>query len=135
MSIRRPVEQVYRFLADGRTATQWRFGVIELYRASGEGVGERWRQVVRGPGGRRIDADYEIMALEPDRLIAFRTVAGPVRPEGEFELEPMGDATILTFRLRATLRGWKRLLLGRAVQSAMDAEMAALDELRDVLER
>ena len=135
ISIRRPVDQVFRFLSDGRTATQWRSGVLDVSKTSGTGVGEVWRQVVRGPGGRPVDADYEITALEPERRIAFRTIAGPVRPEGEFSFEAMGDATILTFRLHVELSGWKRLVLGRAVESTMAAEMAALDRLQDLLER
>jgi len=135
ISIRRPVDQVFRFLADGRTATQWRSGVVDVSKVSGDGVGTVYRQVVRGPGGRAVDADYEITALEPDRRIAFRTIAGPVRPEGEFELEALGDATILTFTLDAKLSGWKRLLLGGLVQSTMNSEMAALDQLQEVLER
>ena len=135
VSIRRPVDQVFRFLANGLTATQWRLGVIDISKRSGDGVGEVWRQVVRGPGGRPVDADYEVTALEPERRIAFRTIAGPVRPEGEYELEAMGDATILTFRLRAELSGWRRFVLGRAVQASMNAEMAALDLLQEVLER
>jgi uncharacterized protein YndB with AHSA1/START domain len=135
IAIRRPVDQVFRFLADGRTATQWRSSVIDVSRASGDGVGSTYRQVVRGPGGRAVDADYEITALDPDRRIAFRTIAGPVRPVGDFTLEAMGDATILTFALRAELSGWKRLVLGGLVQSSMDAEMAALDRLQELLER
>ena len=82
IAIRRPVDQVFRFLSDGRTATQWRSGVIEVSKASGDGVGAVYRQVVRGPGGRPVDADYEITALEPDARIAFRAIAGPVRPTG-----------------------------------------------------
>ena len=135
IAIRRPVDQVFRFLADGRTATQWRSGVIDVSKTSGEGVGAVYRQVMRGPGGRAIDADYEITALEPDARIAFRTIAGPVRPTGEFLFEAMGDATILTFKLDAALSGWKGLVLGRPVQSTMDAEMTALDQLQDLLER
>ena len=135
ISIRRPADQVFRFLADGRTATQWRSGVIDVSKISGDGVGSVYRQVVRGPGGRAVDADYEITALEQDRRIAFRTITGPVRPEGEFALEPMGDATILTFTLDARLTGVKRLLLGGLVQSTMNAEMRALDQLQEVLER
>jgi uncharacterized membrane protein len=135
ISIRRPVDQVFKFLADGRTATQWRSGVIDVSRISGEGVGAVYKQVVRGPGGRPIDADYEITAFEPDKRIAFRGIAGPVRPTGSFAFEGMGDATILTFKLDAALTGWKRLVMSRPVQSTMDAEMAALDRLQDLLER
>jgi uncharacterized membrane protein len=134
VSIRRPVDQVFRFLADGRTATQWRSGVIDVSKTSGEGLGAVYRQLVRGPGGRPIDADYEITAFEPNELIAFRAVAGPVRPTGSFSFEAMGDATILTFKLEAQLTGWKRLVMSRPVQSTMNAEMAALDRLQDLLE-
>jgi uncharacterized protein YndB with AHSA1/START domain len=135
IGIRRPVDQVFRFLSDGRTATQWRPAVIEVSKASGDGVGAVYRQVVRGLGGRPVDADYEVTDLVPDERIAFRAMAGPVRPSGELLLEAMGDATILTFKLEVTLSGWRRLVLGRLVQSTMDAEMGALDNLREVLER
>jgi uncharacterized protein YndB with AHSA1/START domain len=135
IAIRRPIEQVFRFLSDGRTATQWRSSVVDVSRASGDGVGAVYRQVVRGPGGRPVDADYEITALEPNQRIAFRAIAGPVRPEGEFLLEAMGEATILTFRLASSLPWWRQLVLGRLVQSAMDAEMRALDALQELLER
>lgn len=106
IGIRRPADEVHRFLEDVRTATQW-----------------------------RSSADYEITALGPDGRIAIRAIAGPVRPLGEFTLEAVGDATILTLRLWLELPWWKQLLFGRAVQQAMDAEVAALDRLRDVLER
>ena len=135
ISIRRPVQQVFRFLADGRTATQWRSGVLDVSRVSGDGLGAVYRQQVRGPGGRPIDADYEITGFESDKLIAFRTIAGPVRPTGSFSFEPMGDATILTFKLDAELGGWKKLIMSGPVQSTMNAEMAALDRLQELLER
>ena len=134
VSINRPVEEVFRLVADGTKAPLWRAGVVDVALASGSGVGARYTQGVRGPGGRRIPADYEITALEPNERIAFRATAGPVRPEGSFTFEGMGSGTILTFRLDAELAGWKRLVMGRAVQSTMDAEMAALDRLKDLLE-
>jgi uncharacterized protein YndB with AHSA1/START domain len=134
IAIRRPRDEVFRYVADGRTAQRWRPGVLDVEKVSGDGVGARYRQVVRGPVGRRIDADYEITAFEQDRRIAFRAIAGPVRPEGEFTFEAMGDATIVSFSLRADLSGWRRLVMSRPVQASMDAEMRALDELREELE-
>ena len=135
ISVRRPVDQVFRFLADGRTATQWRSGVIDVSKVSGDGLGAVYKQQVRGPGGRPIDADYEITGFETDKLIAFRAIAGPVRPTGSFSFEAMGDATILTFKLDAELGGWKKLVMSGPVQSTMNAEMAALDRLQELLER
>ena len=135
ITINQPPSAVFPVVADGRRATLWRPGVLDVDLVSGQGVGAIYRQGVRGPGGRRIAADYEVTAFEPDRRIAFRAIAGPVRPEGDYELEGIGGATALTFRLHAELPLWQRLLMGRAVQASMDAEMAALDRLRDLLER
>lgn len=45
-----------------------------------------------------------------------------------------GDQTTVTFSLEATLTGWKRLLMGRAVQSTMESEVHSLDALKRILE-
>jgi uncharacterized protein YndB with AHSA1/START domain len=135
VTINRPVDEVFRFLADGTKAKLWRSGVLDVDLVSGEGLGARYSQGVRGPGGRRIPADYEITEFKPNAKIGFRATAGPVRPEGSFSFEGMGTGTILTFALQAELTGWKRLVMGGAVQSTMDAEMVALDRLKDLLER
>ena len=132
--IHRPVEEVFSFVADGETAMKWRPGVLDVKRLSGEGVGGAYRQGVKGPGGRRIAADYEVTAFEPNRLIAFKAIAGPVRPSGEYRFESSDGGTKVSFALNAELGGWKKLLMGRAVQSTMEAEVATLDNLRRLLE-
>jgi uncharacterized protein YndB with AHSA1/START domain len=132
--INRPVAEVWAFVSDGSTAPRWRPGVLDIAHVSGHGVGERWKQGVKGPGGRRIDADYEITELEPEHLLAFKAIAGPVRPTGEYRLATENGGTRLSLSLQAELTGWKRLVMGGAVQSTMDGEMAALDRLKAVLE-
>ena len=91
--------------------------MLDVDLVSGQGLGARYSQGVKGPGGRRIPADYEITAFEPNQKIAFRAIAGPVRPEGSFAFEGIGTGTVLTFELHAALSGWKRLVMGGAVQS------------------
>jgi uncharacterized protein YndB with AHSA1/START domain len=135
ITINAPVEQVFPVVADGTKAPLWRPGVLDVALASGQGKGARYTQGVRGPGGRRIAADYEITEFEPNKLIRFRATAGPVRPEGSFAFESLGGATVLTFALHAQLGGLQKLLMSGAVQSTMDAEMRALDKLKDLLER
>jgi len=134
VSINRPVGEVFAFVADGENARRWRPGVLDVQRESGEGLGAIYRQGVKGPGGRRIAADYEVTAFELDRRIAFRAIAGPVRPTGEYRFSSEGDATRLSLALEATLTGWKRLLMGRAVQSTMEAEVRNLETLKSILE-
>lgn len=132
--INRPVDEVWAFVTDGSTAPKWRPGVLDVSKVSGAGVGETWKQGVKGPGGRRIDADYEVTAWEPGKFMAFKAIAGPVRPTGEYRFAAENGGTRLSFSLQAELSGIKKLLMGGAVQSTMDAEMGSLDRLKAVLE-
>lgn len=132
--INRPVDQVFAFVADGSTAPKWRSGVLEIEKKSGDGKGAVYRQVVKGPGGRKVDADYEVTEYDAPSHLAFRAIAGPVRPVGSYDLKATDDGTSLTFRLSAQLGGWKKWLMGGQVQKTMDAEMAALDKLKAAVE-
>jgi carbon monoxide dehydrogenase subunit G len=132
--IDRPVSDVYAFLADAENDARWRPGVIEIRRTSGAGAGAVYEQRVKGPFGRQIRADIEIVELQPDRLIAFRTIIGPVRPEGSYELEPADGGTRVTFELRAKLAGPQKLM-GPMVASTMRSEVGHLEQLKAELER
>jgi uncharacterized membrane protein len=101
---------------------------------SGTGLGAVYKQGVKGPGGRRIDADYRVTAYEPNRRLSFEAIAGPVRPTGQFVFDDLDGATRLTFALQAEVTGLKKLLMGGAVQKTMDAEVAATERLKQVLE-
>jgi uncharacterized membrane protein len=132
--VKRPIADVFAFMADGENCPQWRSGVLDIKRVSGEGLGTRYAQGVRGPMGRRIAADYEISAYEPNDRIEFQTTAGPVRPHGRYDFETLDGGTRLTFTLEAELTGFRKLLMGSMVQRTMDAEVAALDAVKRLLE-
>jgi carbon monoxide dehydrogenase subunit G len=132
--INQPIGDVFAFVTDGEMAQQWRSGVIEVSKKSGDGKGAVYRQIVSGPGGRKIDADYEVTEYNAPTHMAFRAIAGPVRPVGSYDLEDVGGNTSLTFKLAADVGGWKKWVMGGQVQKTMDAEMAALDKLKSVLE-
>jgi uncharacterized protein YndB with AHSA1/START domain len=133
VTIQRPVADVFTFVANHDNDTQWRPGVVEMRKSSGEGVGERWYQRVKGPGGRQVPADIEVTQLEPNRVLAFRTVEGPVRPAGRYELADENGGTRFTFSLNAELTGLKKLM-SPMVQKQMNAEVGNLDNLKRVLE-
>jgi uncharacterized protein YndB with AHSA1/START domain len=134
VTIARPPAEVFAFVADGLNAPKWRPGVLDIALASGTGLGAVYKQGVKGPGGRRIDADYRITALEPNRRLSFEAIAGPVRPTGQFVLDDVNGATRLKFTLQAELGGIKKLLMGGTVQKTMNAEVAATERLKQVLE-
>jgi hypothetical protein len=126
---------VFAFVVDGENAGKWRSGVLDAQRVSGTGVGVVYRQGVKGPGGRRIAADYEVTDYEPNRRLGFKTIAGPVRPNGDFAFEETDEGTRVTLSLDAALTGIKKLLLGGAVQRTMEAEVKALENLERAMAR
>ena len=132
--IDRPVDVVFAFFTDPANDLRWRTHVKEISTAEPVAEGARIHQVVKGPGGRGIPADIVVTAYEPTTRYAFRVVAGPVRPVGEFRFAPDGDATAVSLSLSADLRGLKKLLLSRPVQGSMDGEMQALDRAKAALE-
>jgi uncharacterized protein YndB with AHSA1/START domain len=134
VTIERPPAEVFGFLADAENDRQWRGGVLLIERESGEGVGTRYRQLVKGPGGRRAKANIEITEFEPNRRIGFKTTSGPVRPTGTYELEQTDGGTRVRLTLRAEVGGLKKWL-SKAVGRAMETEVGALEELKRVMER
>lgn len=134
VTIRRPADEVFAFVADGLNGPKWRPGILDIAHLSGSGVGACYKQGVKGPGGRRVDADYQITDYEPNTRLAFKATAGPVRPTGEYLLEEVDGVTRLTFALQAELGGIKKLLMSGAVQRTVDAEVGATERLKSLLE-
>ena len=132
ITIAQPPEVVFAYLADAENDPEWRPGVVEITRQHGEGVGTRYRQIM-GSGRRRINADIEITEYEPDRRLAFRTVVGPVRPAGAYELTAADGGTRVRFSLRADLTGPKRLM-APMVRKTMVSEVGNLENLKRRLE-
>jgi uncharacterized membrane protein len=134
VTIHRPAGEVFAFIADGLNGPKWRSGILDIAHVSGSGVGATYKQGVKGPGGRRLDADYRVTMYEPNSRLAFEAIAGPVRPTGQYVLEEVDGGTRLTFALEAELGGIKKLLMGGAVQKTMDSEVQATERLRSLLE-
>jgi uncharacterized membrane protein len=124
---------VFTFVANHENDPKWRPGVLDITRASGEGRGAIWRQGLKGPMGKRIDGDFEVTAYEEGSLLAFRTLGGPVQPEGSYRFEDANGGTRVTFSLSANLRGPQKLM-APMVGKSMRNQVAALDNLKRVLE-
>jgi carbon monoxide dehydrogenase subunit G len=128
-----PREQVFSFLANPENDAAWRPGVLDITHSSGSGVGARYQQGVKGPFGRRISADIEITEYKPTELIAFRTLTGPVRPTGRYELSDADGGTLVRFVLEAELKGPQKLM-APMVKKSMRNQVGALARLKHELE-
>jgi carbon monoxide dehydrogenase subunit G len=125
--------EVFTFVANHENDKQWRPGVLDIERASGEGRGAVYRQGVKGPLGRRIPVDFEVTAYEKDSHVAFRTLGGPVQPEGSYRFEDADGGTRVTFALNANLRGPQKLM-APMVRRSMSSQVEALEYLKQALE-
>jgi hypothetical protein len=134
-TINRPVNIVFDFVLDGTKTTLWRPAVLDINLQPGKplGVGAVFKQGVKGPGGRRIDADYEIVECKPNDTIKFQVTAGPARPMGTYKFEPVGDSTRLTFTLHFDPKGLAILMNGM-IQNTMKEEVATLNNLKSYME-
>jgi uncharacterized protein YndB with AHSA1/START domain len=136
VTVNRPVGDVFGYLADGTHNREWRTGVLEIERtSSADTEGATYRQVLAGPGRRRIDGDYRVTVYEPPSRLEFSVIAGPARPEGVFELTGLPDNTTrVRFALDLKPAGVMKLMtpvISRQVQK----EVAQLDALKQILER
>jgi uncharacterized protein YndB with AHSA1/START domain len=136
VTIDRPAREVFDYLADGTHNRQWRAGVLEIRHAnSTTGEGAAYRQVLAGPGGRRIDGDYRVTVFNPPRRLEFLVTAGPARPAGVFELTDGTDrATVVRFALDVQPTGFMKLMTPMIARQ-MRREVAQLETLKKVLER
>jgi uncharacterized membrane protein len=132
--IDRPVDQVFAFFADPGNDQRWREHVKEIAAEGPVGMGSTIHQVVAGPGGRGIHADIEVTGYEPPSRYAFKVIAGPVRPVGEFRFAGAPGGTEVSFSLEAELGGLKKLFMAKPVQRSMDGEMSALDKAKALIE-
>ena len=135
VTVSRPPQDVFDYLAEGAHNREWRSGVLEIERTSAAGGrGATYRQVLSGPGGRRIDGDYRVTVFDPPRRLEFQVTAGPARPVGVFELSENADqSTRVRFSLDLTPGGLMKLMTPMIARQ-MQREVAQLDNLKAVLE-
>jgi uncharacterized membrane protein len=134
ITIDRPVNTVFNFIADGTNNPLWRSSVTDIERVPGKptGLGAVFKQGLKGPGG-RIDGDYEIVEYQPDQLIRFQVIAGPARPTGTYKFEAVGSSTRVTFILHFEPKGLAKLM-DPMITSSMKSEIAMLSNLKAYLE-
>jgi uncharacterized protein YndB with AHSA1/START domain len=136
IEINRPAEEVFDYFADGLNNKEWRAGVLDIQRTSSQTrAGATYRQVLSGPGGRKIDGDYRINVYDSPRRLAFEVTAGPARPTGLFELTVVdASTTSVRFALELRPRGIMKLMTPM-IAAQMRREVEAISNAKAILER
>jgi uncharacterized protein YndB with AHSA1/START domain len=96
VTIRRPVEDVFAFLADFENVPRWNHAIESTTKTSSGpvGVGSTYRQIRSQP--RRSEEGFEVTVYEPARRLAIEGEIGPFHTRAEYLLEPIEGATRLT---------------------------------------
>jgi len=135
VTIRRPVEEVFAFLADFENVPRWNYAIVETKKISHgpDGVGTTYRQVRSLPS--RSEEAFAVTAFEPPSRLEVHGQIGPFTATIGYLLVPMGDGTRLTntVDLRPA-SGALRLLAPLAASRVKMAVAANLDTLKQLLE-
>jgi hypothetical protein len=95
VTIQRPAEEVFAFLADFENIPMWNYAIEETRKASAGpvGVGTRYRQTRSVPS--RSTESFEVTVFEPASRLAIHGQIGPFPATISYELEARGGATRL----------------------------------------
>lgn len=110
VTINRPVDEVFEFVAEPSHETDWHFDVKEVLRDK-DGpyeIGEKFQWRINFGGLKTYS--IEVTALEPNRFIELTTYEGPVLPVLTHTFQSEGAGTRYTRRIRFETKGLLRFL-------------------------
>ena len=109
--VRRPVQEVFDFVADERNEPRFnpRMTRAEQLTAGPVGRGTRWGTTVVSRGGPR-EMVTEVTEFDPPYLIGSRTLVGDSEITGTVCFAPEGAGTRMRWCWQVQPHGWMRLL-------------------------
>ena len=133
VTIARPIEEVFAFIADARNRPQWDESVDSEELTSPEpiGVGSTVRTKLRSMG-RDYEIDWEIIEHQAPSRQRIVSTSGPFPTTLVYGLESNGDSTQVDFSVTGNPGGALRLvqpLIARNTQSNLDKGFARLKRL------
>ena len=133
--IRRPIEEVFGFLAQFENVPKWNYAIVETRKVSEGpvGVGTIYHQVRSVPS--RSEERFEVTVYNPPRHLEVQGQLGPFPSRLSYALDALPEGTRVTNTAELELRGPGRLLGRVAVPRVRDAVAANLRKLKEVLER
>jgi uncharacterized protein YndB with AHSA1/START domain len=134
ITIRRPVHDVFEFVADPENIPKWNYAIEETRKTSDGpvGVGTTYRQVRTIPS--RSEESFEVTDLEPDTRFAIHGGLGPFVGTLTYDFEDVGGSTKLTNTADLQASGLLKLAAPIAVGRIRDAVAQNLGVLKGILE-
>lgn len=134
-TISRPPAAVAAFAGDPSNAPRWYANIrsVDWQTPPPVRVGSRMDFVAHFLG-RRLGYTYEVVELEPERILVMRTADGPFPMETTYTWEAAGDGTRMTLRNRGTPSGFAKVtapVMERAMRRATTKDLARLKALME----
>ena len=133
VTITRPVEEVFTYLADAENLPQWNYAIEQTRKISPGpvGVGTVYRQTRTLPG----QEDFEIVVFQPPGQLAFDGTFGPFKARASYLLEAAASGTTLINKWDLQPTSAPLRLLGPlAVPKVKSAVAENLRTLKQILE-
>jgi uncharacterized protein YndB with AHSA1/START domain len=134
ITIRRSVEDVFRFLADFENDPKWNDAIVQTRKVSAGpvGVGTIYHQVRSVPS--QSEERFEVTTYDPPQRLEIRGQLGPFPSRLFYALDAIPEGTRVTNTVELTLRGPIRLVGPVAVPRVRAAVAANLRKLKERLE-
>jgi uncharacterized protein YndB with AHSA1/START domain len=126
VEIARSPEDVFAYVTDPTTFTEWQDAVVRAERKSSEPVGQGSQiSLTRRVGKREQTMTSELTEYAPPKSYAFRVIDGPVRARGRGTFEPLDDGrrTRFTFELDFDGHGIGKILVPLVVRRQAEKEL------------
>jgi uncharacterized protein YndB with AHSA1/START domain len=136
ITIEQPIDDVFAVLTTPELTPRWSSNAIEEHITSPGpiAVGSRRQATVRRIGGGTTQNEIEVIALDPGRRIAVRSVESPVPFTSAWSFTSTGPATRVDWEWHFTMRGWMRpfdRLLGWSFTRTFRTDLARLKMLME----
>ena len=135
ITISRPVNVVFDYLAQPESAMEWQGSVIESTNLSeGPPSMNTKTKVVQTLIGHEVTFVFRTTAYEPNSTLAFTTESGPADITGKVECKQLENSTHVTFTLSTQLSGFFKFIdpqLQELVQNEMQKDV---ERLKTILE-
>jgi carbon monoxide dehydrogenase subunit G len=135
LTIQRPVDDVFAFLADFENIPTWNYAILETTNTSPGpvGVGTTYRQLRSIPD--RSEEGFEVTVFEPTSRLEIHGDIGPFTATISYQLAPVGDGTqLINVGDLESASGAVRLIAPLATSRVKAAVAANLNTLKKMLE-
>ncbi|MGZ4553884.1 MAG: SRPBCC family protein [Mycobacteriaceae bacterium] len=136
ITVTKPLDEVFAYLSDFTTTTEWDPGTVKTVRIAGDGgVGTEYANISTF-AGRETQLDYVVHELIPNQRIALRGENKTVIARDTMTFRTTGSDTEVTYTAGFTFKGIARLIapllrpaftrLGNEAQTGMAAALRRL---------